>query len=204
MSVKNYKAAVAAWATLGQGGIGQGVAEGSLNDKPVKQQAAVVVEVAPGRQAIAVIMDDDGNGGQVARPVAGSDGGIKLYGNIQAAVAAMRRAGIGGVNVNMADKAASVGDPVKTLIAKHKSAVKEKTSVDSVVVDIASKIASAQALHWDTASPESPEGAEYADYLRRQAVVTEYQTAMSTLVQSLADSLTAAGIDPATYLPTGG
>lgn len=204
MSVKNYKAAVAAWATLGSGELSNAVAEGGLNDRPIKPQAAVVVEVAPGRQAVAVVVDDDGSGGQVARPVAGSDGGVKLYGSIQAAVAAMRRAGIGAVNVNMASKAAGVGDPVKTLIAKHKSAVKEKALVDSVVADVAAKIASAQALHWDTASPESPEGAEYADYLRRQAVVTEYQAAMSTLVQSLADSLTAAGIDPATYLPTGG
>ena len=48
---------------------------------------------------------------------------------------------------------------------------------------------------------DSDEGKEWADYTSRRAALDEWNSTATAAVQSLAASLTAAGIDPITYLP---
>lgn len=200
MSVKNFNKATAAFAMLNVGNLGPAIAEGVLNDLQVKYEAAIVAEVSSGGGCIVVVQDDDGNT-VVNRPLAGADGSVRVYSGVQAAVQAARRGGVRSVSVDLAAKPGTAGDPIKALIARHKSAVKEAAAVAKAKADIQAKIASATALHWDTAADGSPEAAEWADYQRRIATVTSYDTAMQALVASLASSLTDAGIDPATYQP---
>jgi hypothetical protein len=200
MSVKTWNAAIAAMQAENMQP-SAAVAEGSLNDRETRPDTATVIEVNPGGQAIIVIQDQGPNGETLNRPVAGTDGSVRLYSNAGTAIAAARRFGVQSVTALIKAKTGTIGDPVKTLIAKHKAAVKEAASVTASKAALAAKIAGAVALHWDTAAEGTPEADEFADYQRRMQVLNEYDAAMAARVQALASSLTAAGIDPQTYMP---
>ena len=59
----------------------------------------------------------------------------------------------------------------------------------------------AESLGWNTSPEGSPEKAEYDDLVTRKATVQEWKDATDARVAALAAALTAAGIDPVTYLP---
>lgn len=196
MSRKN-NAALAVLVALAASGqtIGATIVEGLVNDKTVTDWTIYETDAASGRAMLVVTI------GGVDRPVADSGGNVRIYGNVQAAVAVSKRNG-GGDNVTVytAEKATVIGDPVKALIARHKSMKAEDSKAGTAKTAIDGSVTAAAALGWDVAVG-TPEAAEYADLLARQVALGEWKTYTAATVTSLAGSLTTAGIDPATYLP---
>lgn len=196
MSRKNNAvlAAIVALVASGQT-IGSPIAEGLVNDKVVTQWTVYETDAASGRAFLVCTI------GGVHRPAADAGGNVRVYGNVQSAVAVSKRNG-GGDNVTVytAEKTTTVGDPVKALIARHKSMKAEDTKATGAKSAIDGSVTAAAALGWDTAVG-TPEAAEYADLLARQTTLGEWKTYTAATVTSLADSLTTAGINPATYLP---
>lgn len=196
MSRKN-NAALAALVALAASGqvIGAPIVEGLVNDKVVTAWTVYETDAASGRAMLVVTI------GGVNRPVADSGGNVRIFGNSQAAVQVAKRNGGGdAVSVYLSEKAATVGDPVKALIARHKSMKAEDTKAGTAKTAIDASVSAAAALGWDVAVG-TPEALEYADLLARQTALGEWKTYTAATLGTLGDSLTAAGINPATYLP---
>ena len=208
MSVKNNGIALAAAAAVGVtlGPLGP-VVESLLNDAVVSDAKIVAFDKA-GRSVMFVTVAVDGGAPQ-ARVVADSSGNVRVFGNAAAAVAALKRAAPAAVATYTPYVApATVGDPIKALIAKHKAAKVEATKAADALnkpqTGIAASIAAADALGWDEAANGTPEKQEWDDLQSRQASVTEWKAKADALVTSYTASLVAAGIDPVTYLQSGG
>lgn len=205
MSVKNNAFVGVAAAALGVT-IADGtspICEGLLND--VEIRAIGIVEIDKTGRALMVATTNN-NGADLPRPVADSNGDVRLYANASAAYGVAKRSNLPAetsVEIIAFDAPGSVGDPVKALIASHKAYVKEKASATTRAGAIAAKITAAAALGWDTASG-TPEADEYADYLARQTSIGEWLAFCTAKVTALTASLTAAGIDPVTYQATTG
>ena len=196
MSRKN-NAALAALVVLAASGqtIGAPIVEGLVNDKVVTAWTVYEADAASGRAMLVTTI------GGVHRPVADSGGNVRIFGNTQAAVQVAKRNGGGDtVSVYLSEKATTVGDPVKALIARHKSMKAEDTKAGTAKTAIDGSVTAAAALGWDTAVG-TPEALEYADLLARQTALGEWKTYTAATLTTLADSLTSAGINPATYLP---
>ena len=195
MSTKNN--AFVALAALALGltvtvGVGP-VCEGLLNDYPVDTFGAAEID-ASGRVLVLVTVDGE------VRPVADAMGNVRLYGDGNAAIALAKRSNITtGVEmkfVKMA-KQAAVGDPILALKSKYKKFKAEALVSLKQSQTISAKLAAAEALGWNTAEG-TPEGAEYADMVVRQGSIGEWKSYNDTKITTMAASLTAAGIDPAT------
>lgn len=203
MSTKNNAIMLAAAAAVGVAvGAAGPVVESLLNDVTVSD-AKIVAFDKTGRVVMFVTVDT-GSGAQV-RPVADSMGNVRLLGNAAAAVSSLKRAAPSATATYTPFVAVSaVGDPVKALIAKHKAAkteaAKANAALNTAQTGIVSLVSAAAALGWDTAANGTPEAQEYADLLKRQASVTEWKDKADALVTQYTASLTAAGIDPVTYL----
>lgn len=196
MSRKN-NAALAALVALAASGqvIGAPIVEGLVNDKVVTAWAVYETDAASGRAMLVTTI------GGVNRPVADSGGNVRIFGNTQAAVQVAKRNGGGDeVTVYLSEKQSNVGDPVKALIARHKSMKAEDTKAGAAKTAIDASVIGAVALGWDT-TVGTAEALEYADLLARQTAVGEWKTYTEETLTTLADSLTSAGINPATYLP---
>lgn len=207
MSTKNNAIMLAAAAAVGVAvGAAGPVVESLLNDVNVSD-AQIVAFDKTGRVVMFVTVDT-GSGAQV-RPVADSMGNVRLLGNAAAAVSSLKRAAPSATATYTPFVAVSaVGDPVKALIAKHKAAKVEATKAAEALnkpqTGIAASIAAADALGWDEAANGTPEKQEWDDLQSRQASVTEWKGKADALVTSYTASLVAAGIDPVTYLQSGG
>ena len=182
------------------------VVDALLNDLSIKGFDAAEVTSTGKVVALATIAGKDANGRDIdtIRPVGDTSGAVKLYTDLSAAITAAKRSNLPagtGMQLVKYDKAASLGDPIVALKAKHKAAVTEQKTAAAKVSDLAAKQAAAQALGWDKALTDSDEGKEWADYTSRRAALDEWNSTATAAVQSLAASLTAAGIDPITYLP---
>ena len=208
MSVKNNGIAIAAAVAVGVtlGALGP-VVESLLNDAVVSNAKIVAFDKA-GRSVMFVTVAVDGGAPQT-RVVADSSGNVRVFGNAAAAVAALKRAAPAAVATYTPYVApATVGDPIKALIAKHKAAKVEATKAAEALnkpqTGIVASIAAADALGWDEAAAGTPEKQEWDDLQSRKASVTEWKGKADALVTSYTASLVAAGIDPVTYLPSGG
>ena len=208
MSVKNNGIAIAAAVAVGVtlGALGP-VVESLLNDAVVSNAKIVAFDKA-GRSVMFVTVAVDGGAPQT-RVVADSSGNVRVFGNAAAAVAALKRAAPAAVATYTPYVApATVGDPIKALIAKHKAAKVEATKAAEALnkpqTGIVASIAAADALGWDEAAAGTPEKQEGDDLQSRKASVTEWKGKADALVTSYTASLVAAGIDPVTYLPSGG
>lgn len=203
MSTKNNAIMAAAAAAVGVTvGTAGPVVESLLNDVNVSD-AQIVAFDKTGRVVMFVTVDT-GSGAQV-RPVADSMGNVRLLGNAAAAVSSLKRAAPSATATYTPFVAVStVGDPVKALISKHKAAkteaAKANAALNTAQTGIVSLVSAAASLGWDTAASGTPEAQEYADLLKRQASVTEWKAKADALVTQYTASLTAAGIDPVTYL----
>jgi hypothetical protein len=196
MSRKNNAALLALVAAAASGQtLGASIVEGLVNDKTVTEWTVYETDAASGRAMLVVKI------GGTYRPVADSGGNVRIYGNVQAAVAVSKRNGGGDdVTVYTSEKTKAVGDPVKALIARHKSMKAEDAKAGTSKETIDGSVTAAAALGWDVAVG-TPEAFEYADLLARQVAVGEWKTYTTATLGTLAASLTAAGINPATYLP---
>lgn len=171
------------------------VCEGLLNDLVVTEFGAAEVDTN-GRVLVLVTV------GGVVRPVADAAGNARLYVDGNAAVALAKRSNIlAGVMVKFVkmEKAGTVGDPIVALKAKYKKYKAEAVSSLKQSTALAAKKSAAIALGWDTAMG-TPENLEYLDLDARVTSVAEWAAFNDGKVASLAASLTAAGIDPATVI----
>ena len=197
MSVKN-NAVLAAVAEANTLTLGANIVDAMIND--VAATAGVVSDAMDGSgKAVAAVMV----AGEL-RPVCDSGGNIKLYKSGAAGIAALRRLVNGnGISFQYTKqvKSGGVGDPIKTLISKYKSCKTELLAAEKQEGDLVAKIASAEALDWDTATAGSPELVEYTDLQARKTAVTAWKTATATRKTSLETALTAANIDLITLLP---
>lgn len=166
--------------------------------------AVKAAEVTSKGKCIVLVEVDKEGGGKEYRPVAMSTGDVKLFANGQAVVALAKKSNLPGgqgVTIVKLSANASVGDPIAMLKSQHKAAVREAASTVKPKSDLTQKVTGAQALGWDSDPVGSATRAQYEDLIARQTTVNEWSTAMTARVTTLAAALTAAGIDPNTYLP---
>ena len=177
------------------------IADAMLNDVPVSAIGAA--EVTDKGKCI-VIATVTINGAQEVRPVADSNGNVKLYADGAAVVALAKRSNLaGGQSVQIVKKAVqgNIGDPIAALKSKHKQAATESVTAGKPLATLTQQITGAESLGWNTSPEGSPEKAEYDDLVKRKETVQEWKDATDARVTALAAALTAAGIDPVTYLP---
>lgn len=138
------------------------------------------------------------------RPVAASTGDVKLYSDASAVMNLARTSNLPAgsvIEITKHGASGTVGDPVTTLKSQHKSAVKEAATAAASVTSVGAKVSAAAALNWNTDPEGSATRAEYNDLAARQSSVQEWKSAVDARVATLSAALTAAGIDPNTYLP---
>ena len=196
MSRKNNALIVALIAAAGTSQtLGAGIVEGLVNDKTVTAWTVYETDAMTGRAMLVATI------GGVNRPVTDSAGDVRIYASTQAAVSVAKRNGGGdSAAVYLAEKSTTVGDPVKALISRHKSMKSEDSKAGTAKTSIDAKVSAAAALGWDTAVG-TPEAEEYADLIARQTAVGEWKPYTAATLVTLTASLTAAGINPTTYLP---
>ena len=201
MSTKNNALVAVAAAALGMvvAGGASPICEGLINDLNVTAFGAAEVDSAGRVLAIVSILDGSTT---TVRPVADSSGNVKLFGDMNAAMSAAKRANVTPgaiIKVTKFVKAASIGDPLAALKAKYKRFKAEVVTSDKQVVMLAGKVSAAEALGWDTAVG-TPENLEYVDLTNRADTVDEWKSYNVAQVAALAAALTAAGVNPATVV----
>lgn len=178
------------------------IVEQLLNDVAVSEIKAA--EVTDKGKCLVLV-----TAGGVVRPVADSSGNVKLFTDGAAVVALAKKSNLpGGQGVTIVKKAVNkpVGDPISALKSQHKQASTEAAAALKPTQTLAQQISGAKSLGWDTDPEGSTTRGEYDDLIARQASVAEWKAKCDSRVATLAAALTAAGIDPVTYLPlpTGG
>lgn len=206
MSVKNNQLLAAAALALGLT-ITAGrpaIAEGLLNDMPIKAMDAAEVSDGSGRVLVFVTVSEMVGGvpTDVVRAVADAVGNVRLFGDGSAVVALSKRSNIvPGTVVRFVRfvKPASVGDPILSLKAKYKRSKLENITAAAKKTDLLAKQSAAESLNWDT-QIGTPENVEYLDICSRVETVNEWQNITAGLVMTLGTALAAAGIDPMTVV----
>ena len=203
MSVKNFNLVAAAAMALGLtvAADASPICENLLNDVQVDSFGAAEVDKT-GRVIVIVEIVGAGNM-HTLRPVCDSRGDVRLFPSADAAIALSKRSNLGGASVVSLVRfpiERVVGDPVAALKSKHRAMKAESLSADGSVTLAQAKISAAASLGWDVAVG-TPEAAEYADLLKRQASIAEWKAFVAARVVALAAALTAAGINPDTYAP---
>ena len=203
MSVKNNRLMAAVYLAAGITApelAASPVLETLLNDYKVSGLQAVQIDDA-GR-CIVLAAVQVGTEPVAIRPVATSNGDIKLFADMGATYPMVKRSKLqAGAEVNFFRKLQEVtlGDPVATLKTQYKAFKAEKLVVDKVKLTIDTKVTAAEGLGWNT-STGTPERAEYDDYLLRRASTNEAIAFCAGRITALAAALTAAGVDPATVV----
>ena len=173
------------------------ITEQLLNDVDVSTfDAAEVTE----RGKVVVLVTTAG----VIRPVADSNGNVKLFASADAAVALAKRSNLPpGTPMRFVKiaKGQSAGDPVAALKTKHKAAKTEAGTALAAKSKVTQKVAAATSLGWNSAPTGSPEALEYSDLQMREVTLGEWVTNADQRVVTLTAALVGAGIDPVTYLP---
>lgn len=179
------------------------LADGLLSVKQVKALACAEISDGTGKVMVfATIKNADADGTESVRPVADSDGNIKLYSNASAALKLAKSSNLlPGALVTFAPyaKTVAVGDPLAALKARYKIACSKGFAALSKSGAMRDKINTAETFGWDTSTGATL--AEYNDLLARQVALTEWQTAAIALVDTLGERLRSVGIDPATLGP---
>lgn len=177
------------------------LADGLLSVKQVKALACAEISDGTGKVMVfATIKNADGT--ESVRPVAGSDGNIKLYSNASAALKLAKSSNLlPGALVTFAPyaKTVAVGDPLAALEARYKIACSKGFAALSKSGAMRDKISTAKTFGWDTSTGATL--AEYNDLLARQVALTEWQTAAIALVDTLGERLRSVGVDPTTLGP---
>lgn len=180
------------------------LADGLLTVKQIKALACAEVADGSGKVMVfATTVATDGTGTEAVRPVAGSDGNIKLYSNAATALKLAKSANLlPGALVTFAPyaKTVAVGDPLASLEARYKAACGKGFAALSKSDAMRGKIINAEQFGWDTSTGATL--AEYNDLLARRIVLTEWQTEAITLVENLGLRLTNVGVDPTTVVAT--
>ncbi len=173
------------------------IVEQLLNDIAVS--AIKAAEVTDKGKCIVLVQTADG-----VRPVADTSGNVKLFTDGAAVVALAKKSNLpGGQGVTIVKKDINrpVGDPISALKSQHKQASAEAAAALKPTQTLAQQISGAQSLGWNTDPEGSATRGEYDDLIARQTSVAEWKAKCDARVATLAAALTAAGIDPVTYLP---
>ena len=172
------------------------LADGLLTVKQIKALACAEVADGSGKVMVfATVKNPDDT--ETVRPVAGSDGNVKLYSNASAALKLAKSANLlPGALVTFAPyaKAVSVGDPLASLEARYKTACGKGFAAVSKTKVLQSKIDNAIAFGWDASTGATL--AEYNDLQARKVALTEWQTEAIALVENLGQRLTDVGVNP--------
>lgn len=175
------------------------IADSLLAITPVTALNCAEISDASGKFIVfATVFDTDGIT-PIVRPVAGSDGNIKLYGNSTSALRIAKAANLSaGAIVRIAPWArpTTVGDPLDSLKTRYVSACKRGIYAVTKKNIVADKISNAVTFGWDVSSGATL--AEYNDLISRHVVLEEFETKTLALVTDLGTRLTTAGVDPAT------
>ena len=177
------------------------LADGLLTTKTIK--ALACAEVADGSGKVMVFATTvAADGTEAVRPVAGSDGNIKLYSDASAALKLAKSANLlSGARVTFVPyaKAVAVGDPLEGLKTRYKAACGKGFAAQSKLTVVQGKVGNAVQFGWDVSTGATL--AEYQDLLARATALQEWETDALALVDSLAARLTTAGVDPTTLGP---
>lgn len=178
------------------------LADGLLTVKQIKALACAEISDGSGKVMVfATVKNADDT--EAVRPVAGSDGNVKLYSNASAALKLAKSSNLlPGALVTFAPyaKTVSVGDPLASLEARYKAACGKGFAALSKSDAVQNKIANAEQFGWDVSSGATL--AEYNDLLARRVVLSEWQTEAIALVDNLGQRLTNVGVDPTTVVAT--
>lgn len=176
------------------------IADGLLTIKQIK--ALHCAEISDGTGKVMVFATVTDGETDTVRPVAGSDGNVRLYSNAAAALKLAKSANLlpgAVIQFTPYEKPASVGDPLEGLKTRYKAACGKGFAAQSKLTVVQSKIDNAGAFGWDTSTGATL--AEYQDLLARATALQEWETEAIALVDSLAARLTTAGVDPTTLGP---
>lgn len=177
------------------------LADGLLTVKQIKALACAEISDGSGKVMVfATTVAADGT--EAVRPVAGSDGNIKLYSNASAALKLAKSSNlVAGALVTFAPhaKAVSVGDPLASLEARYKTACGKGYAAQGKKFLVSEKIATAVQFGWDTSTGATL--AEYADLQARDVVLTEWESEALALLDALEVRLNAVGVNPTTLGP---
>ena len=176
------------------------LADGLLTVKQIK--ALHCAEISDGTGKVMVFATVTDGETDTVRPVAGSDGNVKLYSDAASALRLAKSANLlpgAVIRFTPYAKPASVGDPLASLEARYKAACSKGFAAISKAEALQSKIDNAIAFGWETSTGATL--AEYQDLLARQVALQEWQTDSIALVDTLAARLTTVGVDPTTLGP---
>ena len=176
------------------------LADGLLTVKQIKALHCAEINDGSGKVMVFATVTDGET--DTVRPVAGSDGNIKLYSNAASALKIAKSANLlagAVIQFTQYEKPASVGDPLEGLKARYKAACSKGFAAQNKLTVVQSKITVAGAFGWDTSTGATL--AEYNDLLARATALQEWETDALALVDSLAARLTTAGVDPTTLGP---
>jgi hypothetical protein len=177
------------------------IADGLLSVKQISVLSCAEINDGSGKVMVfATIKNADDT--ESVRPVAGSDGNVKLYSNASAALKLSKSANLlpgAVIQFTPYAKVAAVGDPLEGLKTRYKTACGKGFAAQSKLTVVQSKIDNAGAFGWDTSTGATL--AEYNDLQARATALTEWESEALALVDTLADRLTTAGVDPTTLGP---
>lgn len=177
------------------------ISDALLSVKQIK--ALHCAEVADGSGKVmvfAVVTDGETD---TVRPVAGSDGNIKLYSNANSALKLTKSTNLlpgAAVNFVPYEKPASVGDPLEGLKTRYKMACSKGFAAVNKYDQLYAKIQNAQLFGWDESTGATL--AEYNDLQARRVVLNEWRDVALTLVDTLEGRLNDAGVNPGTVVAT--
>ena len=174
------------------------LADGLLTVKQIKALACAEINDGSGKVMVfATVKEADGT--EAVRPVAGSDGNIKLYANASAALKLAKSTNLlPGAVISFAPyaKAVSVGDPLASLETRYKHACSKGFAAQAKQQYLRDKINTAETFGWDTSTGATL--AEYQDLMARKQVTQEWEDQAIALIDTLAARLTSVGVDPIT------
>lgn len=193
------KSAIAAAAALRVGlTVAGGTVEALLNDKAATTIGMSIVETNERGNAVLFFTD-----ATASRVVCDSKGAVRVFGDAASAMGAVKRSKVGSavtIEVFKFDPAVSVGSPVAALISAHKQSVKELATASAASSELGNFVTAAAAQGWNT-QVGTPQRAEYDNLVSRKAIVDTWVSDTDGRKDALATSLTAANINPVTYLP---
>lgn len=201
MSVRINKNIPAAVLALGiEVALSSPIVEGLLNDFTVERIR--IAQVDDSGRCIMLVDIKDIEGSTQVRPVATSNGDVKLFTDLASAQALILRAKFAlGASVTFVrkEKSSPIGDPIAALKKLYKAFKAEKMKGVAAAVKIAASIQAGTALGYNQAVG-TPEAIEFADYMAKAQTVAESVNFCAGRITALAASLTAVGIDPLTVV----
>lgn len=171
------------------------LSDGLLTTKAIK--ALHCAEVADGSGKVMVFATVTDGETDTVRPIAGSDGNIKLYSNANSALKLTKLTNLlPGAVVNFVpyEKPASVGDPLEGLKTRYKVACGKGFAAVSKYDQLEAKIQNAQLFGWHESTGATL--AEYNDLQARLQVLDEWRNTALALVDTLEGRLNDAGVNP--------